>query len=239
MTNWVITHCTVEGDNAEIARFKDRMIHRRADGSTLFNLRAAVPPPEWMTIQYTEPLAAAIEVLTGRTLDHFDPFWNDCLLEASRGVVGIPDTPIDLAKSCLTWPWVRERGIATLADMRARLETKNPEALVAADQYIASHQTTGFITWWDWAVENWCTDRNAVDFRNEKTDDQRYEFVFDTAHSFPFPIFRKLGSEFPALVLTCECLVEFGDWGGYCRAAGQSFELRYKEYSPEEHPLKG
>jgi hypothetical protein len=39
------------------------------------------------------------------------------------------------------------------------------------------------------------------------------------------------------LVFTCEYIVETGDYGGYCRAAGVSFEHREEEYSPEENPV--
>jgi hypothetical protein len=229
MPNWVKIYCTVKGGNAEITRFKRLMINfREVDAVPFFDFEAIAPEPEWMKLKITASIAAAIEVLTGHPLEMEDRLQSLDMGDLQTGALDLPHT-------CLAWPWAQEQGITTLSEMRRYLEEKRPTAMEAARRWLASREAAANAPWTP--EENWGTNKVAFDFRNGRTTDQHYEFEFDTAWSFPEPIFRKLNAEFPTLIFTCEYLADSGDYGGYCRAAGSSFELRRKTYSLEENPV--
>jgi hypothetical protein len=86
---------------------------------------------------------------------------------------------------------------------------------------IADH---GYATWYDWAVENWGTKWNSYSFKripcpfNEDSDFEDvmtyYKFKFDTAWSFPTPIFKKLAEMFPSLRFDTVCFDEGWNFAG-------------------------
>jgi hypothetical protein len=57
----------------------------------------------------------------------------------------------------------------------------------------------GVRSWYEWSIQHWGTKWNA--FYAEVTDngDGSLHVKFETAWSFPFPIFEKLVSDFPTL----------------------------------------
>ena len=65
---------------------------------------------------------------------------------------------------------------------------------------------TGYSSWYEWSVINWGT-KWLVDCVDVIDDtDTHMDFVFETAWSFPEPIFRALGEKFPELTLWCACV---------------------------------
>lgn len=58
---------------------------------------------------------------------------------------------------------------------------------------------TGFTNWYDWACEKWGTKWGAYDFEERTRGDDHYVFKFETAWSFPTPIFEKLHELYPEL----------------------------------------
>jgi hypothetical protein len=229
MTNWVITHCTVEGDDAEIERFKSLMVKARRDGSLFFDFEGVAPLPEGMPVEIpaltlapieclpphgssgvflTPSMIAVIEILTGRGWDE----WDLPVEEYRR----LADSSLSDIKSSLS-------DIKIPAELQHHIE-KEPEVLEGARRYFAWLESNLKLR--RWTAENWGTIRHCYEFRAKEAQAQRYEFTFETAWTFPEPIFRKLSAEFPTLVFTCNYFEELGQFGGYCRAAGASFELR-------------
>lgn len=62
---------------------------------------------------------------------------------------------------------------------------------------------TGYSSWYEWSVVNWGTKWpvDSIDVIND--DDTHKDFIFETAWSFPEPIFRALGEKFPEITLWC------------------------------------
>ena len=89
---------------------------------------------------------------------------------------------------------------------------------------------TGHLNWYEWNTANWGTKWGAYAF--ERIDDA--SFSFETAWSFPTPIFRRLAADWPTLRFDVECFDE-----GWCFAGmGQFNGLdNYVEVSsPQETP---
>jgi hypothetical protein len=64
--------------------------------------------------------------------------------------------------------------------------------------------------WLDWNRRKWGTKWNSYD---NKTDEQG-RFIFDTAWSFPEPVFIELSFLFPEVTISVECIDEGGNFWG-------------------------
>jgi Ferredoxin-like domain in Api92-like protein len=80
---------------------------------------------------------------------------------------------------------------------RAELD-QDPKNREKADQDKALLEKYGAYDWDDWSMMNWGTKWPAEGVSIE-ADEDRITIIFDTAWSFPEPIFQKLSEMFPSL----------------------------------------
>jgi hypothetical protein len=115
-----------------------------------------------------------------------------------------------LSDSYLDFPWIQELGITSIEELRTWAEKERPHAIEAGEAAIAVYRETGFYDWYDWSIANWGTKWNSYHFSIDDDDigDDKLSFRFDTAWSFPWPIFEKLAGMFPTLKFECACFDE-------------------------------
>jgi hypothetical protein len=94
--------------------------------------------------------------------------------------------------------WVKKLGIETVEALREHFDA-DPERRATADTHKANIERYGAPTWYEWSIKYWGTKWNACDAKVTDNGDGSVHFTFDTAWSFPFPIFRKLAADFPML----------------------------------------
>jgi hypothetical protein len=192
MPNHVTTRCIITGPTEDIKRFHSSLIQIPEGGAELtLDFERIIPLPE--VIKNTDnarDIDLGIEILTGSP------------------------TP-DMAKSSyLTWPWAQKLGISTLSELRAWVEKERPEALESGRKALEALEQTGCYDWYDWSVENWGSKWNSYRFEIKYEDNDQLSFHFDTAWSFPTPIFEKLAGMFPTLRFDCACFDEMWNFAG-------------------------
>lgn len=67
---------------------------------------------------------------------------------------------------------------------------------------------TGYPSWYEWSIANWGTKWAVDEINILYEDDSHLDFAFDTAWSFPEPIFRALAKKFPDMEIWCACIEE-------------------------------
>jgi hypothetical protein len=101
----------------------------------------------------------------------------------------------------LDYSWVKDKNIATLEQLRQHFDL-DPVNRRTADLHKANIDRYGFPTWYEWSIANWGTKWNACYTEISAIEDGYINIVFDTAWSFPDPIFEKLAAMFPMLTFT-------------------------------------
>jgi len=108
------------------------------------------------------------------------------------------------------------------------LERAFPGCIAKARKLAACIAETGSACPVDWAVANWGTKWNAYSFTLIGKDP--LEFRFDTAWSFPEPVFRALARTFPRLKFNCVTFDDgwlFAGSGAFNPGRGEgAFEFR-------------
>jgi hypothetical protein len=204
MPNHVTTRCIVTGPTADIQYFRNTTIRvpEGGDEPTL-DFDRIIPMPD--VIKNTDgatDIDLGIEILIGSPR---------------------PDMPLS---SYLTWSWIQQLGISTVAELRAWAEKERPEALVSGRKALEAFKETGCYDWYGWSVENWETKWNSYGFQIEYEDDEQLSFHFNTAWGFPSPIFDTLAEMFPTLRFDCVCFDEMWNFAGQGSFNGEpSFEF--------------
>src|SRR5260370_15420717 len=102
------------------------------------------------------------------------------------------------AEPILEYPWVKRLEIATIEQLREHFDV-DPKRRATADEWKANIEKYGAPTWYEWSCQHWGTKWNACDPEVTDNGDGSLHVQFDTAWSFPLPIFQKLAGEFPTL----------------------------------------
>lgn len=87
----------------------------------------------------------------------------------------------------------------------------------------AAFAETGFRDWYSWAWHNWGTKWNSYCGKILEQSEGRLKFRFQTAWSFPEPIFDALLARYPSLQFDCACFDEGDNFAGKGRY-GVDFE---------------
>ena len=82
-----------------------------------------------------------------------------------------------------------------------------------ADQE-AAFAETGFRDWYEWSYHNWGTKWNSYCGKIEERTEGRLKFRFETAWSFPDPIFEALLVRYSTLRFDCLCFDEGDNFAG-------------------------
>mgnify|MGYP000892057814 FL=1 len=203
MPNYVTSKCQVVGPTHEIDRFKATVIreapvgHSDAGGMML-DFNAIIPMPE--SVRGTEAgghadIGIALIIARGSSVAPFSTlglYEHNIQWIRGEAALGYDASISDVAKAFL----IKHAGIAVkgLCCVRALVET-------------------GYTDWYSWSIANWGTKWGAFRFV-ELNGEAYYSFQFETAWSFPTPIFHKLAVEFPLLGFNCVTFDEGGNFAG-------------------------
>lgn len=233
MPNHVTTRCTVTGAAGEVDRFRKRMITTttpdKGEPHTLLNFEQIIPMP-----------ASASEVVeNGLAADVI------ALLCGSSGMVEIWRRLQGFDRENQLGPW---KGLFAFekGEIEERLEKAFPGCVKNARAMALCFGETGYKSWYDWSIRYWGTKWNSYSFR--PVSEEPLEFLFDTAWSFPTPVFEAIAKEFPSLAFKCLTLCEGYNFGGVgyfnpppgestylaCEASDALYELVHGEPPPRD-----
>lgn len=199
MPNHVTSRVVITGAQSEIDRFKALVFVKNEDADkgehdpdVIFDFGKIIPTPECITkTQSSSVVSDAYWALYGERLP---------------GTFGFGD-PLDNR-------YYRDNNITSREELKAFIEKEWPDAIPAAEASRQAMNETGCPTWYEWNSRYWGTKWNAYSFKVEKEEDGRLEFVFDTAWSFPIPVFQKLTALFPQLEIDAACFDEGCNFSG-------------------------
>jgi Ferredoxin-like domain in Api92-like protein len=123
---------------------------------------------------------------------------------------------------------------------RAELD-QDPKNRAKADQDKALLEKYGAYDWYDWCLMNWGTKWSPSNVNIESNED-RITMIFDTAWSFPEPIFQKLSEMFPSLYFRGQAVEPGIGWAlvfeahdGRVRIARLDYDQEYASQENEEN----
>lgn len=199
MPNHVTTVCTITGTADDIATFREAMIHTEREDDKehqCLDFNAAIPMPECLrgsSASSTAENAASLILLRGER-------------GASFATGGMYQAQIEMIRKDVGMPTDNIQDVA-----RAYLE-KHPDQEALGRARLQAVLATGYADWYGWAIANWGTKWNSYSFSIKS--EAPFVIQFDTAWSFPEPVFRKIAEMFPALRFEVASFDE--GWGFSC-----------------------
>jgi hypothetical protein len=212
MPNHVTSRCKVTGPAEEIEKFRAQFFRtegRIADSDALlFDFGAAIPRPTILDAveagTISECGASLILFIEGHEAawDKLYPVWQ---------------TRVSLAAPNAS----RQEAAKAYLLAHPDWETQGRLRLQALKE-------TGYGDWYQWSIDHWGTKWNS--YNVSITSETPLEFRFDTAWSFPEPVFVKIAEAYPSLSFDCVCFDEgfnFAGVGAFNPTDGQTpFEIR-------------
>ena len=239
MPNHVTTICTVTGPAADVAAFVEKHIvpvPEKGVGVRFFDFGTIIPKPASVSETSSgSKQEVGFFALTGRGAKDASQRWMKKFPALAN---------IDSEVPCRRFPYLPPE-ITTREKLLAYLVANDPEALVEGAKSLKCLKETGEPDWSEWSLSKWGTKWGAYDYEERERGDGRFVFKFETAWSFPEPIFRKLATMYPAVVFAvvshdegdcfgCEgefngrddyrCAKELGNDEMYVRVHGQKRE---------------
>ena len=202
MPNYVTSKCRVIGDPDDVERFKSAMIvpapaDHSDGGGLMFSFDAIIPMPP--ILQDAEASSAAEEGMA---------------MIMARGDRGAPFAKYGLYDSRIAW--IRdESGLGDrehISDVAAAFLAKYPRWEEQGKLRMRALLETGYANWYPWAIAHWGTKWGA--FRYAEISAEPFAFRFETAWSFPIPIFNALAARYPRLKFDCITYDEGGCFAG-------------------------
>jgi hypothetical protein len=227
MPNHVTSVCTVRGSPSDVARFVEKHIVRNERGRRELDFETVIPMPARLReVTASNDTENGMFALAGVQQDPLP------------GFASLPMNP-------LAYSWAQKLGIKTREDFRAWLEKNRPEAIGQARAALRNIADYDYPTWYEWSCARWGTKWNSYDFEERERSDGQYVFQFDTAWSFPKPIFEKLHELYPEVIFSvlaydeCSnfaCVGEFGGKNDFrtVKATPELYEAVYGRKQDEE-----
>jgi hypothetical protein len=241
MPNHVTTRCIVTGPQSEIDRFRE-MTFRFDHGDEILDFNEIIPMPLSIRDSEASPKweqAAELLLIRSDTLSF------------GSGSRGLPQTEVERIRAD-----VDLREPAPMSYVAAAYLEKHPEEEAVGKRRLLNIAETGYPDWYEWSCAYWGTKWNSYCAGIDESDNGLLRFHFETAWSFPTPIFAKLATMFPTLRFECACYDEGGNFAGFgafngepafkiCEATDELYELVYDEkperdddaYDESEHAL--
>jgi hypothetical protein len=194
MPNHVTHRLVVTGSKEDIAKFKEAVISKDADGNDEFDFNKIEPRPKILE-GTRSPLPDLIE-----------------LFGCAPAKFPTVAAKLDIAEAAV--PGVTREQL--LEAYKKKLSPKRAEEEIKlAKLGQRAYETTGYYDWYNWSCANWGTKWNSYAFRREGVqNDQRMEFLFETSWSPPIPIFERLAERFPDLSINVKSFDE--GWNYAC-----------------------
>jgi len=189
LPNHCFTRCVVTGSTTELSRFRTTCIAVPEPQKRTYGV--ASDNKQYLTLDFQRiiPMPPELENTVADSHVPYQVYYTD------RMPYG------DSQKSVEEW--------------RAELDV-DPANRACADRDHELVTKYGYYDWYEWRRANWFTKWNSYGFDIVDDSPERFEFTFDTAWTFPLPIFEKLAIDFPALRFECSCYeggVGFGGTG--------------------------
>lgn len=196
MPNHVTTRAVVTGEKDELGRFCNLFYSEDSQGNFVVDFNKIIPMPKILK-DTVEGTVSTTGVVLMRVADGMDSAENDL----SEAFVTHMRDELDMQSD-------------TLQDVAMKFLDKHPDYEKYGALRLLAKAETGYYSWYSWALANWGTKWNAYDCRLEFQAEKYVEFCFNTAWSFPEPVFRKLAKMFPTLTFECDCYDEGGCFAG-------------------------
>ncbi|MER9937434.1 hypothetical protein [Mesorhizobium sp. M0088] len=184
MPNHVTTRCTIIGPAEDIAAFHAAMIRTNEKGETFLDFEQIIPMPASAGDVVEDGLSPDILAIMARSSSIVD-IWNRLRKHDTNGFLG---------------EWKGYVGFED-GEIEERLERLYPGCLDRARKMALCIGETGHKSWYDWSIANWGTKWNSYDF--ELVSEDPFQFLFQTAWSFPEPVFVALAKRYPTLQFEC------------------------------------
>jgi hypothetical protein len=182
MPSHVRHRMTVLGHYADRSRFLDiHMVEAPAKegepSRRAFDFNTIIPMPEILgDTEYCDGMIAGVFALTG---------------EVIRQTPGSPHP--------LTMGAYRGLGLAGREGLRTWMEKHEPQSLALAERSLKAREMTGYLTWWQWAIDHWGTKWNAYHSGITAHRKDRTVIRFDSAWDVPEIILAALSEKWPNL----------------------------------------
>lgn len=176
MPNHVTTRCFVSGSEESLEDFSSRILMNDS-----FDFGLVIPKPaEVATSESSTDAFTGFYALTGKHAS----FMGD-----------VKD---------VSWEqWVRDHyNYSHLSSREELLAGLTDAQRSAGERAVRCYEASGYVDWYHWSIDNWGTKWNAYDISIVRKDSSKVEIVFNTAWSFPLPVFTKMQEMFPELVFT-------------------------------------
>jgi len=213
MPNHVTTLCKVSGSPAAVLTFREKHITKGKDENSgeeyeNFDFQTIIPKPAILreTTSGSEEilgLAALVGDVISIDFERSFPF-----LKSEMKLKGPP--------------------IHHAEQVRAWLAKHRPKALEAGRLSARAIAETGYPDWYQWAIANWGTKWDAYEYKElpSSSGPDLFVFQFNTAWSFPEPIFEKLAELHPELRFEVESVDEGGpEYAGHYAGKDQHFDV--------------
>ena len=102
------------------------------------------------------------------------------------------------------------------------------------EQNRTAEAETGFTDWYEWSIAKWGTKWNAYGYEERERVDGRIVFKFETAWSFPEPVFETLAEQYPSLVFDVASFDEGWNFGAVGQFNGRGDYRADKELATAE-----
>lgn len=193
MPNHVKTVCTVTGPEAAVALFEASHFPTGTESPSKptrrFDFGTIIPVPA--SIEATSDNVAAAGT--------FGELWHYALTGYEEPLDAWLQAMMPLA-SFLDGFGMLPRAVRSREALLAWLEENQPAMRCVGELRVAAVAETGHPTWYQWNTACWGTKWNAYAYEFSSRADGRLVFEFETAWSFPAPIFEKLRERYPQLV---------------------------------------
>lgn len=196
MPNHVTTRCIVTGPAAAIRAFKALAFVPDDKGAPSFDFNRIIPMPSQL-----EGAEASTDAERGAELI------------VMRATAGAPYADIHT----IWGKWVREDVNMPkdhIRDVAKAFLAKHPEIEAKGRVRLQNILETGYADWYQWSIDTWGTKWGAYAFKIVSDTEGRLEFVFETAWSFPTPIFERLAERYQGLAFQCATFDEGSNFSG-------------------------
>jgi hypothetical protein len=220
MPNHVSHNCVITGPAPEVDRFVKKMLQwgsneRTGEKYQRFDFDQIIPMPELLKDSKASSLVS----------DGLAVLGYDCNFGLRKPKFVGKEQSLE---RFLNWSWVKSAGITTIKEVEKALIERNPGIIDEAKRALKIFEEYGHIDWYSWSIQNWGTKWNSYSFKMIKQSKTMVEFNFDTAWSFPEPVFDALAKEFPELVID---VAAFDEGHCFCMHAHYNVvsNVRYNE----------
>ncbi len=216
MPNHVTTQCAVSGPSEDVAKFRADLF----EGDEPFDFNKIIPtPPEIEGTESSTHAQMGLYALRG----------------LYAGFLARKPSPISWEQFRAEYPRAAPAFINSREEFLEWLKKEKPQAVLAGEKSAQAYDATGFTDWYEWNKAHWGTKWSSYEVKVHLHDVPGGQFLFEfqTAWSFPAPIFEKLLLMYPTLTFTIATYDEGDAFAG--EGVYSSTVNTYEEFRPAKN----